>query len=300
MASESRMGPLVYGALMVQTAVSAGTYLAAKHALSTLNWQTLVTVRNVGASLLLVLMLALLPGPALPPRRHVGRVVLLGLLAIPINQGLFISGLARTSPVHAALLYTLTPAFVLTVGLFLGREQASLRKVTGLLLAMLGAMVVVLGRAVRGGATDPLRGDLMILVAVVAWALYTVLGRDLVREAGPLKSTAWALIAGTVMLLPFGLGPVRTTSWSVVPASVFEAMAFLIVLTSVVSYLCWSYALAHAEPSRVAVFTNLQPVLTALLAWFVTGERLGPTLVVGGLLVLAGVWGATVRRGGAA
>jgi drug/metabolite transporter (DMT)-like permease len=61
------------------------------------------------------------------------------------------------------------------------------------------------------------------------------------------------------------------------------------VIASVISYLLFYWAIARAEASRVAIWSNLQPVLTALLAWLVYGEQLTASFVLGGAMVLAGV-----------
>ena len=67
------------------------------------------------------------------------------------------------------------------------------------------------------------------------------------------------------------------------------AIAYLALLTSVVSYLLWYWALGRTDASKVAVFSNLQPVATAVAAWLVLGEHIGWEVAVGGALVLAGV-----------
>ncbi|MGZ6029495.1 MAG: EamA family transporter, partial [Myxococcaceae bacterium] len=67
------------------------------------------------------------------------------------------------------------------------------------------------------------------------------------------------------------------------------SILYLALLTSVVSYLLWYWALGRTDASKVAVFSNLQPVATAVAAWLVLGERIGWEVGVGGVLVLAGV-----------
>jgi len=66
-------------------------------------------------------------------------------------------------------------------------------------------------------------------------------------------------------------------------------LAYIALLTSVASYLLWGYALARVEASRVAVFTNLQPIVTALIAWAAFGDPLTLHFMVATLCVLAGV-----------
>src|SRR6185436_15948593 len=94
------------------------------------------------------------------------------------------------------------------------------------------------------------RGDLMILASTVNWAVYTVLGHDVIRRLGPPRATFGALAFGTVMLLPAG---VWARSWEDLPrlsATGWGAILFLGVCCSALGYLFWYGALEHVEASR--------------------------------------------------
>ena len=137
-----------------------------------------------------------------------------------------------------------------------------------------------------------------MLAAVLAWALYTVRSRPFVQEHGPIRATAWSLLCGTLMFLPMGAASTVRVDYTRQPPAVWGAMLFVVVFTGFLSYLCWLYALARLEPSRVAVFTNLQPLCVAVMAWLLRGAPITPRLALGGAVVTAGVLLATWRRGG--
>jgi drug/metabolite transporter (DMT)-like permease len=278
-----------YLALLVQTAISAGTYLLAKRAMSEVTPFTLVMCRFVLSAPLFMVLLAFTPPPRLPPRRAFLKMVGLGALAGPANQGLFFFGLSRSTPAHAALLYALTPAGVFLYAWAKGQERATPRLLVGIGVAFMGVVVLLLGRGL-GAAAGPLLGDVIILAAVAAWSAYTAEGRAVIAEHGFYRGTAWTMTLGA--LLTFPAAPFLLDVPSVLRASAvtWSAIAYLAVMTSVVSYFLWYFALAKMAASRVAVFSNLQPVATALAAWAFLGERLTWEIAVGGALVLAGVW----------
>src|SRR5881398_807782 len=176
---------LVYGALIAQTFLSAGTYLFGKRALTEIPALPLGTIRFAGASLLLgMLLLRLKPlGQRLPPRQARRKIVLLAFVAVPINQGFFLYGLQLSTAAHAALLYTLTPLFVLLLAQALIGESPGWRTAAGTALALGGTIYVLLQRG-AGASREPLAGDLLLLVAVVAWAVYTAEGREVVGRLG--------------------------------------------------------------------------------------------------------------------
>lgn len=285
---------LVYGALVAHTLISAGTYLCAKRALQEIPPLPLGLMRFSGASVTLALLLLRLrpPGRRLPPRAMWRKLLLLSFVAVPINQGLFLYGLHETTAGHAALLYTLTPLFVLLLAQALIGEFPGWRTALGTGLALVGTIFVLLQRGVdlsRG----PLFGDLLILIAVIAWAVYTTEGREIVAQAGTLPTIAWTLIGGTLLFLPIGIGalfaPANRTWVLHASREAWWGAAYLTLVASVMAYLFWSFALKRLAAARVAIFSNLQPLGTAFLAHFFLGERVTLAFLAGAAVVIGGV-----------
>ncbi len=275
-------------ALLGQTAISAGTHLAAKQGTSLVDPLLLVTLRLLLASAAFAVVLAVLPGPKLPPRARWGWLLGYGLLAGPVNQGLFLAGLARSKATHGALLYALTPIGVYLVAVALGRERAKALRFAGIALAFVGVGLLLLGRGLAE-ALGPLVGDVFILGAVVSWVAWTTESRPFAVEHGGVRTAAWAIIAGGVWMLPVAPFVVSADALRGISPLGWWCIAYLVLLTSLVAYALWNYALSQVEASRVAVFANLQPVATALLAWAVLGEQLSWLGAAGGVLVLLGV-----------
>ena len=291
---------LVYGALLLHTALSSGTYIVAKSALAEIPPLPLGLLRFGGASLLLALLLRRLrpKGARLPRPEQRRKLWLLALVAVPLNQGFFLYGLSLSTAAHAALLYTLTPLFVLLLAQALLGEWPGLRTSVGTGVALAGTLWVLFARGLdlsRG----PLVGDLLILVAVLAWAVYTAEGREIVARDGALPTIAWTLIGGTLLFLPVGLGSLflPSTRAQLMHASreAWLGVLYLCVMTSVVAYLLWYWALGHLAAARVAVFSNLQPLGTALLAHWFLGEHITGQFLLGALVVIAGVLLAQMR-----
>ena len=288
MADAPRAPLSVYAALTGQVLLSAGTYLAARRAMQEVAPLNLVLWRFLLSSSVFVLLLLLTPGPKLPPPGLRLRVLLLGLVAGPINQGMFFLGLKGSSPAHASLLYALTPAGVYLYLLSRGRERFTGRRALGLLLAFAGVAVLLLGKGLVH-SLGSLWGDALILSAVSAWVLYTAEGKPLSEAFGPLRATAWTMVSAGAW--SWGLAPWTLSVPEMAKASstAWACLGYLGVLTSVVSYLLWYYALSRLEASRVAVFSNLQPIVTAVMAWALVGDVLPWEWGLGTVLVLAGV-----------
>jgi drug/metabolite transporter (DMT)-like permease len=276
--------------MLLHSALSAGTYLFAKRALLELSPFEVALARFTLAGAVYAALLLRFPQKV--TRADLLRLTVLGFIAIPLNQGLFLYGLSLTTPGHAALLYAMTPLFVFVLALLRGEERSSRWKSAGIATAFAGAAVVLVARGQLSGQVDAssaLLGDVLVLLAVVAWAVYAVWGRPYVLRYGVVTTTGITIVTGTLLYLPVGIFFSRAADFRALSAVGWGSIAYLVVLTSVVSYLLYYWALAREDASRVAIWSNTQPVMTALLAWMVSGDRLTPSFVVGGLLVIAGV-----------
>ncbi len=288
---ERSPGAAVAFAMFVHSVLSAGTYVAAKRALGELSAFELALVRFVLSSAIYAVLL-LRERPRVT-RGDLWAMAALGFVALPLNQGLFLAGLASSTAGHAALLYALTPIFVFLLARLRLGERATALKLAGIALAFAGVLVVLLGRGAialpAGERQAILRGDLLILAAVVAWAVYAVGGKVYAQRYGGLAATGITLGLGTLEYLPIGLVLSRAEHFQALSRTGWLAVAYLVLATSVASYLIYFWALERTEASRVAIWSNLQPVLTALLAWALYGEQLTGSFLAGGAMVLAGV-----------
>jgi drug/metabolite transporter (DMT)-like permease len=278
----------VVALMSIHVLLSALTYLAAKRGVQELPPLTLLVWRLLVSAGTFALILAFLPAPRLPPRAVLARVALLGFLSGPLNQALFLIAMQNTSAAHGALIFSLTPLGVYLVELGQGRERARWTASVGIVLALAGVVVLLLGRGLHA-LSGLFFGDVLLLGSLVAWVFYTTEGRELVAHEGPLRTSAWSNLAGALFLLPLAPWVLRPELMAKASLLAQGAVVYLGLGSSVLSYLIWFAALGRTDASKVAVFSNLQPVATALAAWALLGEPIGWEVVVGGALVLLGV-----------
>ena len=283
-----RRPALLLPALSLHVLIASGTFLVAKGTLREIPPLPLALFRFVLATSVMWPAVRLARPHKRLARSDLPRIYLLGFLAVPINQGCFLFAMQWASVPHAALLYALTPSFMLVFSMFTG-TRPTLPQVAGIALAFSGVLLLLLQRGLH---MDPnaLPGDLLILGAVAGWAGYLFAGRRLTRRYGPLIVTSESLLAGTLIYLPIGL--VSLIGWhpSGVTAAGWAGLAYLALLTSAFNYALLFWGLEYLKPTTVAMVTNLQPLVTATLAWLILHERLSPSFFVSMALVLVGVW----------
>jgi drug/metabolite transporter (DMT)-like permease len=280
--------------MLLHSVISAGTYLAAKQALGELSPFAVALFRFGLAGLFYATVLLVRrrgDSPAIP-RRDLWAMAGLGLVAVPLNQGFFLAGLSRSTSGHAALMYALTPIFVFLLARWRLGEPTTRLKVAGILTAFAGVVLVLVGRGVIAPGADAwsgLLGDLMLLVAVIAWAAFAVGGKVYAERYGVLTMTSVAICFGTLAYLPLGLWMTDFGSYAHLSATAWWSLAYLVAFTSIAAYLIYYWAMQRSDASRVAVWSNTQPVFTALLAWSLHGEPITGAFVAGGAMVVAGV-----------
>ena len=255
-------------------------------------------IRFVLASLTLFVFLRLGGAVPFPERRHWGRIVFLGLLANVVYQLLFIYGVDRTLSGNAGLVLATTPVWTLILASVSGQEHHGF-PVWGGVLATLGGMVLVVlgGEGGFGSEEGLLMGDLLLVLAAITWAAYTVGTQDLTREYGALAVTSWTLWVGTIGLVALGGRSLWSMEFSAISGVGWFGVVYSGVLAIAVAYLIWNQGLEHIGGPRTAAFSNLVPVVALLTAALWLGEDPSPTQITGAIIIIAGVWIARVAGG---
>lgn len=277
-----------YAVLLIQSFLAAGTHIVAKVVVRSVDAPTLTLVRSLIALPVMAGLLLSRGTLKRVERKDYGLILFLSFLAIPVNQFLYLYGIRFTIASNAALLYAMTPIVVLVFSRLLLGEALTGRKILGVALGFVGVVVVIFERGVSA-SMDHVYGNLLVFIAVLAWSLYTVYGRRLIARYGSIESTAMILTGGTIVFLPFGILPMAEFPFSTLTGGNWMQILYLALVTSVLSYLLWYYALGRIEAGKVALFTNLQPILTTGLAVLLLGQDVTVPFVLGGCIAITGV-----------
>jgi drug/metabolite transporter (DMT)-like permease len=216
------------------------------------------------------------------------RIILVGILLIPMNQLIFLIGQSKTTAGHGALIFATTPLFIFILAvLFLG-ERLSFRKAAGIVVALSGVYIIMAGGKIRFG-TENLYGDWLLVVSVMSWASGTILGIPLARKYGALRATGLALVYGAMVYFPFGLYRALNSDLGHFPWQVWFSILYMAIVISVLAYFLWYWVLKYMEASRVAIVQNIQPIIASGVAAAVLAEPITRYLIIGGVVVIGGV-----------
>jgi drug/metabolite transporter (DMT)-like permease len=221
-------------------------------------------------------------------RRELTYMLLLAASGITGNQYFFVTGVGKTSVAHSSLVIALIPIFVLLMAAVAGQERITTLKIAGIAIAFAG--LIELLHTARGGSAT-LGGDLTVLGATVTFSFYTVLSKSAVGRFSTFTLNYYVYVLGALLTLPLLWRALYQTPWKLVGPAAWAGVLYLALLGSVVAYLIYYAAMKSMSASQVATLTYLQPVIASLLgAALLPGEALTASLVLGGTIILIGVY----------
>lgn len=270
-----------------------------------------LTEMNVGAMVLYRFLFATVSlAPLLfthRPRfnRHDWSLLLLAsFLGIPLQFLIQFSGLALTTVSHASLMVGTMPVILAVGATLFAHERMDRTGWLAVAFSAFGATLIAVsahGTAARhaAGANGPtIAGDLLVVLSLVVALAWILLNKRLLLRHGAVSVTAYGIACGTAMLLvvvpllyaqPFG-PPLAAVS-----LKVWLALAASGLLCTTSTTLLWNWGLTQVPASQAGVLLNMEPLIGSLLGVFLLGERLGPSALIGGALILAAALVVTTR-----
>jgi drug/metabolite transporter (DMT)-like permease len=289
---EVRRGIDGYVFLALMVVIGSSTATAAKFAVRELPVGLLPIVRFGGAGLCLLPLVWRGGGLLRMIREDGGRLLATAAFCVPINQMFFLSATRLAPTTHVGLVYAACPLVVLLLAVSLGQERLVASRLVGILACVLGVVVVGLGNLWQGGTegANGLRGDLLLVGAVLSWGAYLTVSKPLIARHGALTTLAGTFLVGTLLDLPIALATLPGwTPLSAVSPTAWWSLAYLTLIVTVLGLACQNQALRRFDASQVAAFGNVAPLLTILWGVWLLGEQAHLTLLLGGALTLGGI-----------
>jgi drug/metabolite transporter (DMT)-like permease len=274
--------------MLLVTLIWGANFAVVKTALTQIAPLPFTAIRFTVATLLLMLLLRWREGSCTFPQGSLWKFAWLGLVGNTAYQAMFASGLARTTSANASLIVTTTPAAIALIGALMGVEHVSRRVAAGILLAF-GGVAVVMGTRGAALSSQTLAGDLMIFGSVFCWTAYVLGMRTIGVGISSLRATTLTLITGTPGLIVIGLpGLIETDQKRIGGATIFGIL-YSSALALVVCYLLYNRNVRLIGGVRTTIFGCAIPLVAALVAWPVLGEKPTPAQGLGAILIIAGV-----------
>jgi drug/metabolite transporter (DMT)-like permease len=229
-----------------------------------------------------------------PPLRHFKVYLILGLLGVFGFNLFFFLGMASTSPVNGALIMALNPLLTSLIARLILDDRPTQRQWLAFPAGLIGVAIVVLG---AGAHVHVAHGDALMFLANLSWAFYNVYVRKLVpTDTSGIANTAGIMTTGAAALTAVALFSGQTFLMPDVRGG--SALLAMSLGGGVLSYLFWNAGIAKLGPARAAVFMNLVPVASMVIAAF-SGAQPSHAQLLGGALVIGAVTFSALSPGSA-
>lgn len=254
-----------------------------------------INILRVGISALLFWSLLLFsPGNQYKiDKKDRGRIILCALCGIALNQSFFIKGLSLTYSIHAALLLLITPIIISVAAVIILREGFSVLKITGLLLGITGAVILISARNNTGSGRDIILGDVLIILNAIVYAAYFILVKPLMLRYHPLNVMRWIFTIGLIGIFPLGFRELTQIPWPVFGINEWACIALVVITGTFLAYLFNVYGIKTLGAGVTGAYIYTQPVFASIIAMIFLGEKLELYKILSAVFIFAGVFLST-------
>ena len=282
----------IYSEALFAVIVWGASFVATKIALQDTSPITIVWLRFLMGVIILGIAVGYRRQFAFPNKKEWAYFALLGFLGITFHQWLQSNALRTSEAGTSAWIVSTTPVFMALLGWLILKEAPGWVKTLGILLAFVGVLIVISKGNIhaisigRFGAP----GDLLILISAVNWAVFSVLSRRGLKTYPAslmmfyVMSFGW-LFTSLLFLPTKGFAEISNLTFSG-----WMGISFLGIFCSGLAYIAWYDALKALTTAQTGVFLYIEPIVTVVLAFFLLREAITAALLLGGAIILFGVW----------
>jgi drug/metabolite transporter (DMT)-like permease len=217
-----------------------------------------------------------------------------GFLLTTVGLGLLFLGTDKTSSVDSNLITAMAPITIAIAGVLFLKEHVTKRESIGLLIALTGTFITILGPVLKGqGGFTGLEGNLLVFASIIVGTITAVLSKKVLRGGvDAATSTNLSFVIGFLTLVPFTLSQIINSRFQIltsVPFSYHLGVIYMAVLSGTLAYILWHRAEKSIEVSEVGLFAYLYPIFGVPLSFFWLKEKIDIYFIIGCIVIALGV-----------
>jgi drug/metabolite transporter (DMT)-like permease len=275
---------------LILAAVFWGTnYAATKFAALSLPPISIVAIRFAFGGILMFGILRILRPGQRPNRKDLLYMAGLGGLGVVSAQTCFTFGVSMTTASNTGLIFATAPVWGLVLGAVLGFEKPTWRGIVGVCLSIMG-VGAVFWEGIMGAGGSSLVGDLLVLVSAIGVGSYTVLSMPLHKRHSALTVATYPILFGSPLIVLISVPFFASLDWGSVGVGAWGAVAFSAIFATAFAFSAWQTGISRIGANRVLVYQYLITITGVASGIVFFGETLGIEKIVGGAIILVGVY----------
>ena len=250
-----------------------------------------INIIRVGLTTVLLWILFIFkPVKSLINKKDLGRFSLCALTGVAVNQLLFVKGLSLTFSIHAALLMLTTPILIVMIAAWILKERLNKFKISGLVLGITGAVILVTSKENFGEGSKAYLGDLLIISNAIAYTFYFILVKPLMKSYDPILIIRVIFTIGFFMMLPFCWQEFNEVSWYTFTPLAWTNLGLVVITGTFLAYLFNVYGIKILGASIAGSYIYSQPIFAAAIAISFLGESLTATKLAAAACIFLGLY----------
>ncbi len=242
------------------------------------------------ADILLILLFVYRKNKISIDKQDILRFLILGALVLPINQFCFLKGISLSSSSHSGVMYSLTPLFAYIISIKIKHEKYIHGKLISILLSIIGIIIIFYEGFIESKVSTIFLGDTLLLFAVLSWAFYLTLSKDMVAKYGAVKTSTISFTIGMILYIPIFLYDVHNFNLNNLSFLGLLAFFHLSILVAFGSYFVFTWSSKYISITSLTTSMNSSPLITIIFSWILLNENLSYFFIIGTIITLAGVF----------
>lgn len=252
-----------------------------------------ILLRVFGAATLFWLLSVFYPSEQID-RKDLWRMIACAFFGMVLNMNMFFKGLELSTPINSSVVITLAPVMLLVLSAIFLNEKITWLKSTGIGIGLVGALILILfGVKAQPNAPNIPLGNSLFMINAASYSVYLILVKPLVGKYSSITLMKLFFLFAFLINLPIGFTQFSEVAWGSLGFEHIWRLGFVVIGTTVLTYLFNIYALKQLSPSTIGAFIYLQPVLATLFAVLAQADTLTPLRIGAAALIFTGVFLST-------
>lgn len=264
------------------------TWIASKEGVRYIPGIQMAAIRQFAAGLLYILFFLFTKAPW-PKGKQWKTIVILAILNFSLSNGLSTAGVKYISSGLGAIIAAIFPIWIVIISYFRGERIAQLA-VIGVFVSFGGVCVIFYEYLSDFLIPDFRFGIFLSVVATITWAFGTLYTKKKAASYNPYYSLGFQMFISSILLFAYNGATGISVSLSEIPLNTWLAIAYLVVVGSLITFTIFIYSLQHLPPEVSSIYAYMNPVVAVLLGSIIFGEALSISIAIGGFVTLFGLY----------
>ena len=223
-------------------------------------------------------------------KKNIIAIMIMAFTSISVFNSVVYYALNYTQALNGVLMISTIPVIIICLGSIFKTEKASMYQIVGVTTSLLGVMIIITKMDLQRLIHLQLnKGDLWMLVAMLSWAIYSIIIKEKKINLRPFVLLEVLITFGVIFLLPFYVWELMSGKHLPINMPVLLTIAYVVLFAGIGAYILWNGAVMIVGANRAGTFLHLMPVFSSIMAITLLGETFAMFHIVGALFIISGI-----------